>query len=292
MKKLLTLLLGALSLHNVNGQLIDNYFPLGELDPVQVDEYKGSTYPEKTTTIYGVVGADGQGAFHGNEKYHTHTFSLRAWKERTALEKQRLIVLRPIAPDKDFFADVPAYSILRLEVYLNEDRNRAVLKVGEIIADPPQDLVEAREVLMQPVFMETEEFGTFTLNKKISWFEGEVTWNQMPVRLIIDAEKEEDIGDEFETLRELLVSQKVWKKLIDNYAVKELLPLKNEAWLGEDEHPFKKKKFIETYQLESISISKNGEFQFWHGDGDLFWGHSILIEGSLAEGPTNASISG
>jgi hypothetical protein len=29
-----------------------------------------------------------------------------------------------------------------------------------------------------------------------------------------------------------------------------------------------------------------------HDDGDLFWGHSIQVTGTLDEGPTDADISG
>ncbi|MEL6357208.1 MAG: DUF2262 domain-containing protein, partial [Bacteroidota bacterium] len=138
----------------------------------------------------------------------------------------------------------------------------------------------------------TEEFGTFKLNKSINWFEGSVVWNQGSVKLIIDVETATEITDEFNTLRELIANQKVWKKIIDNYAVKELLPLKNDAWLGEGEQLWEKDKFIRTYKLQSISISEGGAFQFWHDDGDLFWGHAILIEGTVKAGPINANIPG
>jgi hypothetical protein len=35
----------------------------------------------------------------------------------------------------------------------------------------------------------------------------------------------------------------------------------------------------------------DGAFEFWHNDGDLFWGHSILIVGSLEEGLTDGEHS-
>lgn len=45
-------------------------------------------------------------------------------------------------------------------------------------------------------------------------------------------------------------------------------------------------------KLESISIQPNGEFEFWHNDGDLFYGHSIQISGSLEKGLTHSDIPG
>lgn len=44
--------------------------------------------------------------------------------------------------------------------------------------------------------------------------------------------------------------------------------------------------------LEGISVDPDGSFDFWHNDGDLFWGHAIQISGSLVEGPTLANIPG
>jgi hypothetical protein len=45
-------------------------------------------------------------------------------------------------------------------------------------------------------------------------------------------------------------------------------------------------------KLESITVYPDDSFEFWHNDGDLFWGHSILVSGSLSEGPTDAEVPG
>jgi hypothetical protein len=44
--------------------------------------------------------------------------------------------------------------------------------------------------------------------------------------------------------------------------------------------------------LTSITIEETGSFEFWHDDGDLFWGHSIQISADVANGPTDADIPG
>ena len=73
-------------------------------------------------------------------------------------------------------------------------------------------------------------------------------------------------------------------------AVHALLPLKNESWLGEDESTITAVQFRMT--LDSIIVHPDGSFEFWHTDGDLFWGHSIQVTSSLSEGPTDADIPG
>ena len=60
----------------------------------------------------------------------------------------------------------------------------------------------------------------------------------------------------------------------------------------EGEEKLDKKRFLQAYKLESIWISKEGYFQFWHDDGEIFGGHAILIEGTLADGPNFADIPG
>jgi hypothetical protein len=42
----------------------------------------------------------------------------------------------------------------------------------------------------------------------------------------------------------------------------------------------------------SITLTPDGGFEFWHDDGDLFWGHAIRIGGTLAAGPDSADIPG
>ncbi|GAB5542876.1 MAG: hypothetical protein SangKO_026360 [Sandaracinaceae bacterium] len=44
--------------------------------------------------------------------------------------------------------------------------------------------------------------------------------------------------------------------------------------------------------LTTLGVGEGGGFSFWHDDGDLFWGHSILIEGDLESGPSGADIPG
>jgi hypothetical protein len=74
--------------------------------------------------------------------------------------------------------------------------------------------------------------------------------------------------------------------------VQALLPLKNESWLAEGEVDVTADQFKGRMALESITVHPDGSFEFWHNDGDLFWGHSIQISGCLSKGPTGADIPG
>ena len=83
-----------------------------------------------------------------------------------------------------------------------------------------------------------------------------------------------------------------WNNKIVDYATSELLPLKNDSWLEEDEAEITEEQFKERMELESITVCKDGSFEFWHSDGELFWGHSIVIYGNIVDGPDDSDISG
>ena len=92
--------------------------------------------------------------------------------------------------------------------------------------------------------------------------------------------------------RQLWANESSWQTRIQDYAVRELLPLKNDLWLDDDELDFTPELFKSKMTLQSISVYANGYFSFWHDDGDIFFGHSIQICGNLTDGLTSADIPG
>lgn len=148
------------------------------------------------------------------------------------------------------------------------------------------------ERLQKPVRFKDKNFGTFTLDRRINWFEAKSAWNGRKVRLNLAAVEPDDVDRALQAARKLWRSQKMWRAKVLAYAVQELLPLKNDLWLGDGETKLSAKQFQERMTLESISVSPDGSFDLWHDDGDLFCGHSIQICGSLAKGLTSADIPG
>jgi hypothetical protein len=76
------------------------------------------------------------------------------------------------------------------------------------------------------------------------------------------------------------------------YTASQLLELKNETWLKEDEVELSINEFISRMSIESISFDEEGEISIWYTDGDLFWGHSILVSYNKEGQPIEASING
>lgn len=154
------------------------------------------------------------------------------------------------------------------------------------------ELNECLAELKKPFTYQDERFGTLTYDRQMSWYSADVTWSRKTVELNIHVDKAEEIDASLRIANGLWDNEPSWHDRIQEYAVQKLLPLKNESWLDDDETEISPAEFKAKMTLESISVSADGKFEFWHNDGNLFLGHSIQISGNLSEGLTDADIPG
>ena len=248
-------------------------------------------YNKDCEDIQGLVSPSSQGGWEGAGDYKVHCFSLSAWRRVGGpLVRQELTVLRP-APDYEWSA-YPELTIHRLRVLLSKDQTRAVFANALKMAESDDELLAVAEELRKPVVIPTARFGNLTLDRSIGWFRGKVEWNRVLIEISFSSDDGKTIVDGLTTADALWNDQAGWKRKVDEYAVQELLPVKNDYWLDDDEEPLTPEQFKARMTLDSISLSSTGEFEFWHDDGDLFLGHSIQISGSLTDGLTRADIPG
>jgi hypothetical protein len=116
--------------------------------------------------------------------------------------------------------------------------------------------------------------------------------NSVRLALNSDSDAETFPQDSLTHARTLWSEQERWDAEIRDYMVKELLDLKNGNWLDKEEAELSEDEFLQRVSLESITVSSKGAFEFWYADGDLFWGHSIMVSGSLDGGIDDAGIHG
>ena len=95
-----------------------------------------------------------------------------------------------------------------------------------------------------------------------------------------------------------MADQKGWDEKVRAFAAQELLDQANDwdqdSAGNEDREPeeITREQFMERMELDAVQISADGSFEFWFNDGDLFWGHSIHVTGSLDQGPEMAQMEG
>jgi hypothetical protein len=108
----------------------------------------------------------------------------------------------------------------------------------------------------------------------------------------LPGDKDASLEESLATAELLWIDEATWNKRIEDFAVKELLDLKNGTWLGEDESELTSEEFIARMELSSVWIRSGRKFEFWYDDGGMFFGHSILVSRNLDDGPTDAGIHG
>lgn len=271
----------------------ESFSPPGIKSLANIDTADAS-YESQCVVIDGVVSPSSQGGWSGeNDGYEVHCFSFAAWRRPgEPIVKRDLTILRPVPPDGDYWGDFPKHSIQRISVLLSTDGMRAVFEKALPLDSPDEELQHIADELQKPVVIPTERFGDLVLDRSLSWFEGDTQWNGVTVRVTFPEEQDKVPDDVLRTAESLWSDQAGWKKRIDEYVVKELLGLKNDAWLDEDETELTTEELLAAIELTSITISYDGEFEFWFDDGNLFWGHSIMVSGNLKEGLTDAGIHG
>jgi hypothetical protein len=85
-----------------------------------------------------------------------------------------------------------------------------------------------------------------------------------------------------------------WERRAKDKAVDRLLDLKNESWLDEDEgeEPLSEEEFRANMRLTAVQIAADGSIEFTFADGDMFFGHDIVVKGTVEEGWRSANIEG
>ena len=254
----------------------------------QWPEFKqlSAQYLPEERTILAVTGANGfTGGRAGKEKLWTASIGLTAWLE---------FVLSTIADDRlleHLRHRTRPDSVIRFQGRVSEDGKRLLLlDLPEPAFDP--ELKAVLEEQKKPVTFEAEGMK-FTLNRQVDWFETEVNWLNATISLVFDA------GEDHEACaaraKQLLEAAADWDRRVREYAAKELTGLAND-WAEELEdggsQEISPKQFAERLELESIEVRASGGFQFWFGDGDLFYGHSVWVSGDLEGGPDDAAMEG
>jgi hypothetical protein len=248
------------------------------------------------TTLLGVVYPPGAGASRSPGNPWTVRFQLQPWRQvGGVLHESNLSISKPVADDElqNFTHVLRPYQIIQVRVrFVDKDLPRAELIELEELNVTDAELLEHAERLQQPVTISDPTFGTLTFNRDVDWWEANVAWLNQPIQLFLSVEEPADLESVLASARILWQNQAQWSQRVQDFAIDKLLELKNDSWLEEDEEPLTASQFVERMTLESITIYPDGGFDFLHNDGDLFWGHSIQVTGTLREGPTDADIPG
>lgn len=134
---------------------------------------------------------------------------------------------------------------------------------------------------LKPVEFKSEVFGDFILNRIIDEFEIKAKWNDHQIQLSLSGSLIESSNLESTAIK-LFNESKNWEEKIRSKIAIDLLPLKNEFWIDDDEKPLSESDFINELSLISITINSKNSFVFFFTCGYIFGDHSISICGNLS----------
>lgn len=254
-----------------------------------------SNAPE--VNVVGVVSPFGAGGgSDGQSEVWTLTFSFASWRADSGDIRESELSIRQRLSHEELKAVmnmIEPYEVLRVRVRLVVDSvfETPQAELIEVIgADNDAQLQQIAAKLQIPIIVQDERFGPLTLDRRLDRFDGQVAWNGKKVGLTIEAVGEGLCLDSLSVAKELFSNEESWGQRIDDYAVK---MLHGQTWLEEeDEIKLTREEFLSRMKLTDIGVSSDGSFDFWHEDGDLFWGHSIVIYGDLENGPTRLDTPG
>lgn len=99
----------------------------------------------------------------------------------------------------------------------------------------------------------------------------------MEAQLDIDIEAQEKV------LTALLANQAAWDAKARTAIISGLYELWRDVW-REDDPLLSEAEFAARMPLEGINVQRDGDFDLWFKDADLFWGHGVLVRGTLDAG--------
>lgn len=281
--------------------------PAGEEDPVRVHAEFLAEQDRVYTKLLGcpLVDIDGvmspvaaAGAGHPDGTHWTLRFELAVWRfNGTRIETRPLTVLRRVGREEleSLFQRLRPLETVRLRARFRRlPTDFSFNAILEEIVGPSEDAelaTRARELKI-PVTYEDPRLGVFTLDRSSRSFSAKSRWMGHEIRVAACVETVQDLNKELMTLHKLWSAQAEWDRRAREYAANELLAVKNQSWLDEGESPIGSADFIGRMELEEVTVSDAGAFGFWFGDSDLFWGHSIQVVGTLANGFTRADLAG
>ncbi len=145
----------------------------------------------------------------------------------------------------------------------------------------------------KPVFIEDGQCGRFELERVYGCFSAVVPWNGGECNVSLDYD-----GKDIETAKKALAAFKEiyadiarWDRDFRDFAARKLTELAND-WQPGGGATISEENFSNRILISEFSIDEDGEYTVYYDDDDMFYGHVILVTGSLKEGMTSAKIAG
>ena len=175
-------------------------------------------------------------------------------------------------------------------------QNRLLI-VGVLEENPPCPALD--EVLAEyrrPVVLKDEELGELSLDKDLDTFEGGISWRgeDIDISLEVDSSSEDTWTAAVAAMKQMMTDQDRWDRDMRAFAARELTGLACDWRESADEEvpEITEESFAQRLGLTSIAMDPDGSFSAYFDDDDMFFGHCVVVYGTLADGVASAVMAG
>lgn len=271
----------------------------------EVSTYE-SRYSDEIIEIVAITGASGIGAGKaGGAVMWRASITLVAWKKLNVSDGTSTTDVIQEDTNLSWLADDEQWkecrdwlqqdSVVKLLVRRSIDHKSFMLVEVLEASHHDEELQLLLQKMLEPVLYEDKLLGEFVLNRTIHTFEKNIIWANEEGTLYFDQGEAGEMEASLSTAHVLFNDQDIWSKKIRSYAAEELVELAND-WLADDEDAeldeITEELFVSRLTLSSITVSDHGDFTIYYDDGDLFWGHVIIVEGNINGAFESAHIAG
>lgn len=168
------------------------------------------------------------------------------------------------------------------------------LMVVEVLGKTEDErLNEIKEAYLAPITLSHEELGEFSLNRRFSWFEGNILWGEEEIEVLleVDTEDKKTWHKALANLAFIVENQAKFDKEWREFSARELTELAND-WAEEETPTITEEEFAERLEISSITIDEEGDYTIYYNDDDMFYGHQIEINGNIKKGVKSANMVG
>lgn len=198
------------------------------------------------------------------------------------IENEKLLIVKEIEDTEHYFQIFRDKTIVRLKV--RKEKNSDGFYIRFLLEDiidtdyKDNDLNIILEKYLEPVYYKDKELGDFELDKSINSFEKNMSWiNNSDISVSFDDIDEEYNKNSIDIIKKIFADKKDIDKKVKEYVAENLLEDAN-SWNDDADKPnIDKEEFAKLISLTSITIYEDN-ITFWFDDGDIFWGHSIVVE--------------
>ena len=127
-------------------------------------------------------------------------------------------------------------------------------------------------------------------------FEGGISWwgEDIDTSLEVDSSSEDTWTAAVAAMKQMMTDQDRWDRDMRAFAARQLTELACD-WResGDEEVPeITEESFARRIELRSIAMDADGSFSAYFDDDDMFFGHCVVVYGTLVDGVTSAEMAG